>query len=315
MNFQKIPPIETSKDILDIAFRKARVRGKAKKLKGNWLQIIRQKEAMKLDVVKDIVVPRLEKILHSFPSLDDMTEFYFQLMNLTLDYPKYKKSLGAVNWAIKKVRDLQKSYVRMIVKEKEQQKIKDLTKQFYGRLASFLKQIDSNLIYLEKSRKIMRTYPDVKDLPTVCIYGFPNVGKSTLLNKITSTKAKVASYAFTTKTINAGYNTISGKKIQFFDVPGTLARKDKMNYIEKQADLVLNELADLVIYVFDLSETSGFDVTHQKELFKSLDKKKPILVYLSKTDIMGEENVSSFKSKHYSLDELKEKIVQLIGEN
>ena len=100
----------------------------------------------------------------------------------------------------------------------------------------------------------MRTYPDVKEMFTVCIYGFPNVGKSTLLNKLTTSKATVAAYAFTTKEINAGYFTVEDKKIQVFDVPGTLARENKMNYIELQAELVVKELADIIIYVFDVSE-------------------------------------------------------------
>ena len=158
----------------------------------------------------------------------------------------------------------------------------------------------------------MRTYPDIKDLPTVCIYGFPNVGKSTLLNKLTKTKAEVAAYAFTTKSINAGYATIKSKKIQFLDVPGTLARKDKMNLIERQADLVLDDLADIIIYVFDLTETCGFSFKEQEMLFKKLGKRK-VLVYLSKQDLMDEGKISEFKVKHYSLKELKENIGKLVN--
>ncbi len=314
MNFQNIAPIETDKQLLDLAFSKARVKGKSKKLKGNWLQIIRQKESLKLDVVKDTIIPRLDKILKSFPATNDLSTFYTKLMDLTLDYFQYKKSLGAVNWAIGKIRLLHKSYVSKIIKCKEREKIKDLSKQFYGRLSSILKQVSTNLAYLEECRRIMKAYPDIKEMFTVCIYGFPNVGKTTLLNKLTGTKAKVAAYAFTTVGINAGYFEIKDQKVQFLDVPGTLARKEKMNNIELQADLVLNDLADLIIYVFDLSEQGGFSVENQEQLLQNLGQKKKVLVYLSKIDLLDSEKdvLSGFKHKHYSLGEIKEKISLLL---
>ena len=268
MNFQKIPPVENSKFMLDLAFRKAREKGKQKNLKGNWLQIIRQKEALKLDIVKDTIVPRLRKILEMFPNELELPPFYVNLFKLTLDHPLLKRSYGAVNWASKRICILQKSYVSKIIKCKDRTEIKNLSKEFYGRLSSTLKQIDENLVYLEKARKRMRSYPDIKDLFTVCVYGFPNVGKSTFLNKLTGTKAEVAAYAFTTKGINSGFFEINKKKIQVLDVPGTLARQDKMNDVELQAELVLKELSDAVIYVFDLSEYCGYSLEQQEKLLK-----------------------------------------------
>ncbi|MBT3813991.1 GTP-binding protein [Candidatus Woesearchaeota archaeon] len=315
MNFQNIAPVETSTAILDLAFGKARQKGKMKKLKGNWLQIIRQKEGLKLDVVKNTIVTRLDKSLKSFPSTKDLSEFYTKLMKLTLDYPNYKKSLGAVNWAIEKTRLLHKKYVSKVVKTKGRDDIKELSKQFYGRISSILKQIDSNLVYLDQCRKIMKDYPDIKEMFTICVYGFPNVGKTTLLNKITGTKAEVAAYAFTTKSVNAGYFKINDKKVQVLDVPGTLARKEKMNDIEFVAELVLKEVADIVIYVFDLSEYCGFSVKKQMQLYKTLGNKKEILIYLSKLENKEtQEALGDFDLKYYSADEIKEKIGSLIPE-
>ena len=40
----------------------------------------------------------------------------------------------------------------------------------------------------------------------VALFGFPNVGKSTLLSKLTPSKPKIANYSFTTKRINMGYS-------------------------------------------------------------------------------------------------------------
>ena len=237
-----------------------------------------------------------------------MPPFYIELIKLTLDYSKLSKSLASLSWARKKIHSLHREKISEIYHTKERQEIKNLSKQFYGRVSSILKQINSNLIYLEKARKIMRTYPDVKEMFTVCIYGFPNVGKSTLLNKLTTSKATVAAYAFTTKEINAGYFTVEDKKIQVFDVPGTLARENKMNYIELQAELVVEELADIIIYVFDVSEQGGYSIKEQERLLKKIKQKNKVLIYFSKTDLV--EKLPPLKYKTNSLKELKEKIVK-----
>mgnify|MGYP000226972499 CR=1 FL=1 len=308
MNFQKLAPVESGDELLEIAFRKAREKGKSKNLVGNWLQIIRKKETLKLDIVQQIIHSRLTKTITSFPDVLALSKFYIQLMKLTLDFPYLLKSLAALNWGNKKIHSIHRDYVRKIYQTKERQDIKNLTKQFYGRVSSIIKQIDVHLSFLEKSRQIMRTYPDVKEMFTVCVYGFPNVGKSTFLNKLTTSKAKVASYAFTTKEINAGYFTTNGKKIQVFDVPGTLARENKMNPIELQAELVLNELADLIVYVFDISEQGGYSIKKQEELLKKIKNKKKVLIYFSKTDLV--DKIPELKHKNYSLKELKEKIVK-----
>ena len=310
MNFQSIPPVINGKDLLDSAFKKARVKGKQKNLKGNWLQIIRKKETMKLDVIKDALVTKIDKILQTFPEINVLPPFYIKLMELTIDLPHLRKSLSHLTGAIKRISNLQKEYVHKITKEKEKSYINELSKQFYGRISSVIKRIESHLTFLEKTRQTMKSYPDIKEMFTVCIYGFPNVGKSTLLNKLTKTKAKTAAYAFTTKTINAGYIKINGKEIQVFDVPGTLAR-DKLNAIEMQAELVLQELADIIIYVYDITEQCGFSIEQQKKLFNKIKDRK-VLVYLSKKDLMDKEKLSLYSEKHYTIEEIKKEIEKLV---
>lgn len=310
MNFEKLPTVETSKVLLDIAFRKARERGSQKKLEGTWLQIIKKKESLKLDMVKDSLVQKLEHILTQFPQTEVLPEFYIKLMKLTLEYGDFKKSLGALNWANGRIRLLQREYIGKINRAQEPQKMKSASKEFYGRVSSTLKQIDVNLKYLEECRRIMKTYPDIKELFTVCIYGFPNVGKTTLLNKLAITKAKTAAYAFTTVSINAGYFTVDGTTVQVLDLPGTLARPEKMNNVELQAELALEELADVIIFVFDLTDSSGYSVGKQMQLFKKIEDKLP-LVYVSKTDLPGGMPGKDFPYRYLSLEELKEEIEKM----
>src|SRR3989338_8969617 len=91
MNFEKLPPVENSKVLLDIAFRKAREKEQQKKFQGTWLQIIKRKESFKLDIVKDDLVSKLEKILTQFPQTEVLPQFYINFKELGCRSSKERK--------------------------------------------------------------------------------------------------------------------------------------------------------------------------------------------------------------------------------
>lgn len=308
MNFQTLSPLPRSKQLLDLAFKRAREKARQPTAK-DWLERIKRKESSKLDIIRDYLVGELSKILEAWPKQEELNAFYIKLMRLTLDYSAYKKTFGALAWAAQRIKSLHKEYVSKLNKAEEKKEISDIAKQFYGRVSSMVKQMDASLEYLDECRKTLKTYPDVKEMFTVCVYGFPNVGKTTLLNQLTGSKAKVAAYAFTTTTINAGYFRLEDMTIQVLDVPGTLARKERMNLIELQAELVLEDLASIIIYVFDLSGY-GYPLEKQQELFESVKEKKKVLVYVSKKDVTDARVLEQFGQEHFSLAELKERIVE-----
>ncbi len=316
MNFQDLKKIEGPDFYLDVAFRKASKRVseiRSSSREKDRFNKSKNLELTRLELIRTVLTEQLNKITDSFPSIDKLDEFYKELIKCTLDYRDLKKSLGSVSWAVDKIHYMYKFYKNKIIKTKDHRKINSLRKEFYGRVSSILKQIKPYLFYLEESRKTMRNYPAIKtSLYTVCLFGFPNVGKSTLLKKLTTADPEINAYPFTTKKLNLGYIKTPKTKIQVIDTPGTLNRLNKMNYIELQAYLAVKHLADLIVYVFDPSLEYSFE--KQEKLLKKLEEfDKEIVLYMSKTDIADKDVIKQYKKKYSKIqdfDSLKEDIVK-----
>jgi len=316
MNFQDLRKIEDYNFYLDRAFKESKKKGHTQYLRSNGDKTsrIRTAEYEKIRIFGNEIKTKFEAITKNFPSIDSMPEFYQELVRNSLDYNLLKKSLGAVAWVSQEIIKLSDEFQRKIKHSKNEIEIKKIMNSYYGRASSIVKQIKNNLAYIEESRRVMKDFPAIKtDLYTVAITGFPNIGKSTLLSRITPAKPEIKAYAFTTKGLNLGYAKIGIHKIQYIDTPGVLAR-DRVNAIEEQAHLVLKYVANLIVYVIDLTEPYPLKI--QEKLLKELkDHDKPIIVYLSKTDIIDKSIIAKAKKKYkacITLEELDKKIEKQI---
>jgi nucleolar GTP-binding protein len=249
--------------------------------------------------------------------------FYQEIIDIKIDTDKLKKSLGAVDWARKTVMMVYSTQSSSLTKTGNVEFLKQKQKEIYGRVSSIIKQVDKNLIFLAGAQKILRTFPDIEDVPTVVIAGYPNVGKSSLIRQLSAAKPEVAQYPFTTKQIYVGHmvNKVryEKKQYQIIDTPGLLDRPlAERNNIEKQAIAALRHLADLIVFIFDPSGTSGYQMDEQTlmlENIKQLFNDVPFIIVENKVDIKntGSANRKISCSTGEGIEELRKEIFSLLN--
>jgi len=309
--------------LLDNAFRKAKEAAQStyKKSQQRGLKRIKETEIARIKVVRDYLTSKLNKIVEEFPRVEKMPMFYVELLDATIGIKNFKRTMAKFYNASQFIDRLFEQYKNKIKGAGKLELIQKARKAFYGRVSSIVEELPFE--ELEKIRKAFREFPKFKEsLINVVIAGFPNVGKSTLLNKLTNNKVDVKPYPFTTKKILVGLIKTPYGNIQIIDTPGVLVRPfDRLNPIEKKAILALRYLADEIVYVFDLTETCGYSLDKQIKLYNEIKHnfKEPI-VYFSKTDLFSNEHWNKLKKliekleiKKYFTDyrELKEYLIKL----
>jgi len=302
-------------ELLSSAFKRA-------KNNGNQFYDIKERNIVKLQTIYQYIDDKLEKIYNDIILPEN--KFYKELYKLLFTDINIKKLRERIKYIRKIIKQVYLEYKNDIKLTKDKKLIERYRREFYGRISSILRRnwiiFKYYNIYLNRRRKI----PNIKNLPTVVISGLPNVGKSTLLKNLTGSNVKIEPYLFTTKDLMLGYIKTPYFDIQVVDTPGILDRPiEEMNEIEKKSILALNYLANLIIYIFDLTETCGYSIKEQINLLKTIKKifNKEIILYFSKKDLFKEkeekilnEFIKNYNNINifYDYNELKEFLISYI---
>lgn len=124
----------------------------------------------------------------------------------------------------------------------------------------------------------------------VAIVGRPNVGKSTLMNRLIGQKIAITSNkAQTTRNRIQTVYTDDEAQIVFLDTPGINRAKNKLGeYMMNVAHNTLNEV-DVVMWVVEATTFIGAGERHIIEVLEKI--KTPVILVINKIDTVDEEGI------------------------
>ncbi len=200
--------------------------------------------------------------------------------------------------AINYLRKFNKDIILLINKDdqlKKQNNFEDygINKKFY--LSCSHKLGFSDLIdYFSKYKN--NNFKDLKIDYSISIYGKPNAGKSTLLNKILGYKRSfTSSVAGTTSDIVVDTFTYNNKVFKIFDTAGigkkTKVKKQSINFLAIKKSISNIKESNLNLFIVDSIE--GFD-RQSKKIYSLLIKSQSLIIIFNKIDLI--ENKKKFYS-------------------
>ncbi|KAF9139297.1 hypothetical protein EC957_005176 [Mortierella hygrophila] len=136
--------------------------------------------------------------------------------------------------------------------------------------------------------------------------GFPSVGKSTLMSKLTGTHSEVAAYEFTTLTTVPGVVQYNGAKLQILDLPGIIEGAKDGKGRGRQV-IAVARTCSLIFLVLDVLKPLGDKRIIEKELegFGIRLNQKPPNIYYKKKEKGGISMTNTVPLTHLDLDEVK----------
>lgn len=315
--FTRIPTVLRSQEIIDKSFLKA---SKITEPYHPKLEDKVRKEIIdRISTIESITCSHLLKLVKKFPTIEKLHPFYEDMIDLMFDVDQYKISLSKAQWVAERVEALSSDIIQKLKKAKKVESLTGLMREYYGRYSSIVNSIDSELRYLGKCRDWMRQIPDIEtEMPTFIIAGMPNVGKSSLLSKLTGNLPKVAPYPFTTQTISIGYMQLGGRKIQIIDTPGILDRPmDERNEMEKKSILSLRDIKGTIIFLIDPTGHSSYTMDQQENLFAEIKKRmRPQMIRVqTKSDLTDQrtENIAISTETLEGFDALKSEMENIVS--
>ncbi|KAJ1981700.1 Nucleolar GTP-binding protein 1 [Dimargaris cristalligena] len=314
-NFKKIQVVPSATDFLDIILSKTQRKTPTVIHPGYKISRIRQFYMRKVKFTQDAFEEKLNLMLEDFPKVDNIHPFYADLMNILYDKDHYKLALGQLNTARHLIGSVAKDYVRLLKFGDSLYRCKQLKKAALGRMATIMKRQKDSLAYLEQVRQHLARLPSIDPTTrTLIVCGYPNVGKSSFMNKVTRANVDVQPYAFTTKSLFVGHMDYKYLRWQVIDTPGILDHPlEDRNTIEMQSITALAHLRACILFFIDLSEQCGFSIADQVNLFNSIKPlfaNKPTQLVISKIDTTRLEDLDE-ANQTLVRDLLKDNVVQM----
>lgn len=149
---------------------------------------------------------------------------------------------------------------------------------------------------------------ELKVIADVGLVGFPNVGKSTLLSRVTNAKPKIANYHFTTLNPNLGVVDLDGGEgFVIADIPGLIEGASEGIGLGHEF-LKHIERTKVIIHLVDAASTEGRDpiedirtINHELSSYNEEIAKKPQIIAANKIDALygeeGEEIIQKIKDE------------------
>jgi len=290
-NFKKIQAVPSGKDFVDIALTKTQRKTPTVVHPGYAISRIRKFYMRKVKFTQQTLHDKLSQILTDFPVLDEIHPFYSDLMNVLYDKDHYKLALSQLSTGRHLIDNIAKDYVRLLKFGDSLYRCKQLKRSALGRMMKVVKKNTTSLAYLEQVRQHMARLPSIDpNTRTILVAGYPNVGKSSFVNKVTRANVEVQPYAFTTKSLFVGHMDYRYLRWQVIDTPGILDHPlEERNTIEMQSITALAHLRATVLYFIDISERCGYTIEEQCSLCEKiapLFQGKPLVIVMTKVDLV-----------------------------
>ena len=150
----------------------------------------------------------------------------------------------------------------------------------------------------------------------VAVMGRPNVGKSTLVNRLVGQKVSIVSdKPQTTRNRILAVVNASRAQIVLFDTPGVHKPMHRMN--ERMVEAAVRSLpqVDLALWLIDVSEQYGAGDRHMKEVLRA--SRKPVILGINKIDTVPKPKILPVIEQYRQLMDFLEVVPfsALTGEN
>ena len=148
-----------------------------------------------------------------------------------------------------------------------------------------------------QSAKELWVQLELKVIADVGLVGFPNVGKSTFLSRVTNARPKIANYHFTTLNPNLGVVDLDGGKgFVIADIPGLIEGASERDGLGHEF-LRHIERTKVIIHVVDAASTEGRDpvddiykINEELKAYNPRMATLPQVIAANKTDVIYSED-------------------------